>query len=68
MLCILFCLVCQMLTHYFSCLAGTRYAELAFLHLLGVAVHVMHFCASGARNADVLFFILGWARSGCWRS
>jgi hypothetical protein len=41
--------------------AGTRYAELVFLHPVGSAGHVMHSSASGARNINTLFFILG-----CW--
>jgi hypothetical protein len=37
--------------------ARTRYAKLVFLHLIGSAGHVVH---SGARNVDVVFFILRW--------
>jgi hypothetical protein len=31
---------------------------------VGSAGHVVHFGASGARNIDVLFFILGWDQYG----
>jgi hypothetical protein len=44
--------------------AGTRYAELVFLHLVGTAGHVGHSGASGARNGDTVFFNLGWDRYG----
>jgi hypothetical protein len=36
--------------------AGTRYAELVFLHLVRSVGHVVHCGASGVRNVDALFF------------
>jgi hypothetical protein len=44
--------------------AGTHYAEVVFLHLVGYVGHVVHFSASGARNAPSLFFTVTWAPCG----
>jgi hypothetical protein len=46
---------------------GTCYAELVFLHPIGSVGHVLHFGAFGARNIDVLFFMLEWARYGFYK-
>jgi hypothetical protein len=42
--------------------AGTRYAELVFLHPVGYADHVVHSGAFGVQNIDALFFMLRWDR------
>jgi hypothetical protein len=40
------------------------YAKLAFLHPVGSIGHVVHCSPSGARNIDVVFFLLEWDRYG----
>jgi hypothetical protein len=39
---------------------GTHYTKLVFLHPVEFVGHVAHFVASGARNANELFFKLQW--------
>jgi hypothetical protein len=41
--------------------AGTRYAKVVFLLVMGSAGHVVHFGASRAQHVDALFFMLEWA-------
>jgi hypothetical protein len=43
--------------------AGTRYAKVVFLLVMGSAGHVVHSGASRAQHVDALFFMLEWARS-----
>jgi hypothetical protein len=40
--------------------AGTHYAKLVVLHLVGYVCHVGHYNASGVRKVGTLFFMLRW--------
>jgi hypothetical protein len=42
----------------------THYTDLVFLHLVGSSVHIVDSIASGARNINAVFFMLGWDRYG----
>jgi hypothetical protein len=44
--------------------AGTRYAELVFLHPVGSAGHIMHSAASEAQIVKPLFLLLEWDHYG----
>jgi hypothetical protein len=44
--------------------AGTRCAELVFLHIVECTSHVVHSDTSGAQNINALFFMVGWDQYG----
>jgi hypothetical protein len=41
-----------------------RYAELMFLHLVGLVGHIVHFSASGVRIINAVLFMHGYDRCG----
>jgi hypothetical protein len=43
---------------------GTHYAELVFLHPVGIALYALHTGSSGAQNVITQFFMLGQNRYG----